>query len=98
MDEQSSSVPPDFNSGRGRIPENYVEYDLFLVQQKKGCRTLLQELEMLRKSAINICNTVTKEHIWQRDEFHLEMKSSEGVSPPTLPRLVYSQFSNSILA
>ncbi|KID78447.1 Protein ecdysoneless [Metarhizium brunneum] len=80
MDEQSSSVPPDFNSGRGRIPENYVEYDLFLVQQKKGCRTLLQELEMLRKSAINICNTVTKDHIWQRDDFHLEMKSSEGMT------------------
>ncbi|KAF5130527.1 Protein ecdysoneless [Metarhizium anisopliae] len=80
MDEQSSSVPPDFNSGRGRIPENYVEYDLFLVQQKKGCRTLLQELEMLRKSAINICNTVTKDHIWQRDEFHLDLESSEGMT------------------
>ncbi|OAA49535.1 regulatory factor Sgt1 [Metarhizium rileyi] len=80
MDEQSSSDFPVFGSGRGQIPENHVEYHLFLIRNQTGHQTQLQELELLRKTATNLCNTLLKDYIWQRDEFHLEVQSSQGMT------------------
>jgi hypothetical protein len=80
MDGQIPSSQPDFNSGRGQIAENCVEYYLFIVKQQTDARIQLQELEALRKAAISFCNGLTKNYIWQRGEFHLELKTSQGES------------------
>lgn len=81
MNDQVPPILPDLNSGRGQIAENCAEYYLFLVKEQANNQTQLQQLEILRKAAINLCNSLTNDYIWQRDGFNLELKSSQGKHP-----------------
>ncbi|KAI0024090.1 SGT1-domain-containing protein [Xylariomycetidae sp. FL0641] len=56
------------------LPDNCVEYMLFIIDSQLDARTLLAELEKIRKSATQLCNRVASEYIWQRDSFQLGMK------------------------
>ncbi|KAK0611147.1 SGT1 protein-domain-containing protein [Immersiella caudata] len=66
---------PAFNGFRMRLPEDCVEYMLFLVGDKN-----LTKLEAVRKEAIEKADALTKDYIWQREPFKLETKIQGGLS------------------
>ncbi|KAI1632037.1 SGT1-domain-containing protein [Biscogniauxia mediterranea] len=57
-----------------RLPDNCVEYVLFLIDSTLDARTLLAELENIRKAAVQLCSRIASEYIWQRDSFQLQVK------------------------
>ncbi|KAI1496022.1 SGT1-domain-containing protein [Biscogniauxia marginata] len=57
-----------------RLPDNCVEYMLFLIDSKIDARALLAELENVRRAAIQLCSRIASEYIWQRDSFQLQVK------------------------
>lgn len=61
------------------LPENCVEYVLFVLEQEPQPRKRLSSLEAVRKAAIQLSNQLTKDYIWQRDSFHLEVKCENGM-------------------
>ncbi|KAG7120696.1 Protein ecdysoneless like protein [Verticillium longisporum] len=64
-----------------RLPENCVEYLLFLVDQNSTDRRKeLSKLEDLRKNALASAKDVASGYIWQRGEFSLEVKSDQGLA------------------
>jgi len=65
---------PAFNGFRMRLPEDCVEYMLFVVGDKS-----LAKLESVRKAAIEKADSLTKNYIWQRDAFKLETKIRNGM-------------------
>lgn len=61
------------------LPDNSVEYLLFIIEgDKSDSRNTLAQLEKLRKSALDLCQDLTKDYIWQRDEFNLQLKNEGG--------------------
>ena len=62
-----------------RLPENCVEYMLFIVDSQVESRKLLSELEVVRKAATQLCNRFTRDYIWQRDVFQLQVKNEKGL-------------------
>lgn len=61
------------------LPDNCVEYMLFVIDNKLEPRTLLTELENIRKSAMQLCSATTKDYIWQRDSFQLQVERADGL-------------------
>ena len=81
---QSSFVPSD--AFDRQLSENCVEYFLFLVDEETDPRKCLIQLEALRRSAIQLTQSLTKDYIWQRDDFQLELKIEQGAYCPSLLR------------
>ena len=63
-----------------RLPENCVEYMLFIIDDQLESRKLLSELETVRKAAVQLCDRFTKDYIWQRDAFQLQVKNDKGLT------------------
>jgi hypothetical protein len=61
------------------LPDNCVEYMLFILDSRLEPRSLLTELENIRKAAMQLCVTTTKDYIWQRDSFQLQIKREDGL-------------------
>ncbi|KAI1130188.1 SGT1-domain-containing protein [Nemania abortiva] len=61
------------------LPENCAEYMLFLLDDSLEPRSLLAELENVRKTAMQLCGTIAKDYIWQRDCFQLRVKRENGL-------------------
>ncbi|KAK5625535.1 hypothetical protein RRF57_001251 [Xylaria bambusicola] len=61
------------------LPDNCVEYMLFILDTAFEPRALLAELENIRKSAMQLCLATTKDYIWQRDSFQLQVKRADGL-------------------
>ncbi|KAL2107120.1 hypothetical protein VUR80DRAFT_5682 [Thermomyces stellatus] len=64
-----------------KLAENYVEYALFVLPQKEegSARKQLSLLETIRKAALELCSSLTKDFIWQRDEFNLTLRNDHGL-------------------
>ncbi|KAK4452069.1 protein ecdysoneless [Podospora aff. communis PSN243] len=77
METENEARPgdPAFHGFRMRLPEDCVEYMLFVVGDKN-----LNKLEAVRKAAIEKAESLTKDYIWQRDGFKLETKIQGGLS------------------
>lgn len=60
------------------LPENCVEYMLFVIDDGSQPKEALSSLEAVRKAAVQLSNQLTKEYIWQRDGFGLETKTDSG--------------------
>ncbi|RYP49007.1 hypothetical protein DL768_005198 [Monosporascus sp. mg162] len=60
------------------LPENCVEYMLFMIDSRVESRKLLSDLEAVRKAAVQLCDRFTKDYIWQRDVFQLHIKNENG--------------------
>ncbi|UNI17348.1 hypothetical protein JDV02_003696 [Purpureocillium takamizusanense] len=73
-DEKSGSDKPQCH-----LPDNSVEYCLFLLEEQVDARRTLNALESLRKSALGLAQTLTADYIWQRDDFNLELKVADGL-------------------
>ncbi|KAI0542440.1 SGT1 protein-domain-containing protein [Xylaria digitata] len=61
------------------LPDNCVEYMLFLLDSTLEPRGLLTELENIRKTAMQLCAATAKDYIWQRDSFQLQTKRESGL-------------------
>lgn len=68
------------------LPENCVEYMFFIVESDPQPKRILSSLETVRKAAIQLSNRLTKDYIWQRDGFSLEIKTEKGTPPSDRPR------------
>jgi len=62
-----------------RLPDDCVEYTLFIIDSKlKSRKELLARLEAVRKESLKLSSGLLKEYIWQREAFRLELESGEG--------------------
>ncbi|KAF4121558.1 SGT1 protein [Geosmithia morbida] len=78
--EELPHDPTAGHSGFEReLSDNSVEYLLFIIGPELDSRALLSQLESLRKRAMELCRDLTKDYIWQRDEFSLELRNEAGL-------------------
>ncbi|GKU02526.1 hypothetical protein FLAG1_04646 [Fusarium langsethiae] len=64
---------------KNHLPDNCVEYLLFFLDSQPDARKQLSQIENIRKSAIDLANTLTKDYVWQKDEFNLTLKNENGL-------------------
>ncbi|CVL13309.1 related to sgt1 protein [Fusarium proliferatum] len=64
---------------KNQLPDNCVEYLLFFIDPQVDIRKQLAQIEIVRKSAIELATTLTKDYIWQKDEFNLTLKNENGL-------------------
>jgi hypothetical protein len=69
-----------FKGFKMQLPENCIEYMLFIIDVNLDTRRLLSGLEEVRKSAMRQADGLTKDYIWQRDPFNLEVKQDGGLT------------------
>jgi hypothetical protein len=63
----------------GQLPENTVEYMLFVIDdQQNEARKARPRLENIRKAAVELVQSLTKDYIWQREGFDLSLQSENG--------------------
>ncbi|KAK8120062.1 hypothetical protein PG999_004182 [Apiospora kogelbergensis] len=62
-----------------QLPDNCVEYILFIIDDQLEARRRLPALEHVRKKALQLAGTLTKDYIWQRDSLSLEVKNDGGL-------------------
>lgn len=64
-----------------KLAENCVEYSIFVLPEGEGnARKLLSLLETIRKAALELSTGLTKDFIWQRDDFNLALVNDNGGS------------------
>ncbi|KAK3322111.1 SGT1 protein-domain-containing protein [Apodospora peruviana] len=68
-----------FGGFRMRLPENCVEYMLFIIESGEAESCRLQTLEAVRKAATKTADELTQDYIWQREAFALETKVENGL-------------------
>jgi hypothetical protein len=63
-----------------RLPEDCVEYMLFIIDSSLTQRELLSQFEVVRKEALKLTKKLLKDYLWQRDEFSLksEIQALDG--------------------
>jgi hypothetical protein len=71
------------------LPENCMEYMIFIVDQRLEAQNVLPALEKVRKSAMQLSESLTSEYIWQRDSFNLELKTQRGLRLVLMPRTCF---------
>ncbi|KAF5549724.1 sgt1 [Fusarium phyllophilum] len=64
---------------KNQLPDNCVEYLMFFIDPQVEVRKQLAQIENVRKSAIELATTLTKDYIWQKDEFNLILKNENGL-------------------
>lgn len=62
-----------------RLPDDCVEYMLFIIDTMLTQKEVLTRLEVVRKEAIKLTGTLLKDYIWQREDFNLKLTQSNGV-------------------
>ncbi|KAL2163692.1 hypothetical protein VTH06DRAFT_5750 [Thermothelomyces fergusii] len=72
----------DFEGFRMRLPEDCVEYMLFVIGNKTD--NTLPSLEAIRRAADKKLDEIAKDYIWQKDPFRLETKTQKGLGLPYL--------------
>ncbi|KAK4099925.1 SGT1-domain-containing protein [Parathielavia hyrcaniae] len=70
----------DFDGFRMRLPEDCVEYMLFVIGDKTS--NALPSLEAVRKAADQKLHELAKDYIWQREPFRLDTKLQNGLGLP----------------
>ncbi|KAI8627547.1 SGT1-domain-containing protein [Xylariaceae sp. FL1651] len=60
------------------LSDSCVEYMLFILDIELEPHSLFTQLENVRKAATQLCATTTKDYIWQRDTFQLQIKRDNG--------------------
>lgn len=64
-----------FEGSPRRLTEDCVEYSLFIVDEKLKALQLRQRLCEIQSVARSLLKSICKDHIWQREPFHLELVS-----------------------
>ncbi len=80
MEAQDLSASKDPSSGFERtLAENCIEYFLFVIDAQADGRSRISILEQVRKAAISLATDLTRDYIWQRDSFGLDIKHNQGM-------------------
>ncbi|KAF7545648.1 hypothetical protein G7Z17_g9017 [Cylindrodendrum hubeiense] len=79
LDEGAGDPAPEHDGFEKQLPDNCVEYLLFILDSQLDARKQLSQIESIRRSAIQLTNTLTKDYIWQKDELNLELKNEQGL-------------------
>ncbi|KAI2622645.1 SGT1-domain-containing protein [Hypomontagnella submonticulosa] len=80
MDSQDNTeLSESFSDLSRKLPENCVEYLLFVLDIELDARNLLSELENIRKAATQLCDNIAKGYIWQRDSFRLRLERDQDL-------------------
>jgi hypothetical protein len=61
-----------------RLPEDCVEYMLFIIDSQLTPKEVLARLEAVGKEAVMLTRDLLKDYIWQRDDFTLKLEQSNG--------------------
>lgn len=82
FEQPTTDASDDNTSGHFErtLLENCVEYMIFIPQEHLEPRRSFSSLENVRKAAVQLSNQLTKDYIWQREDFDLETKSTDGSS------------------
>ncbi|KFY59997.1 hypothetical protein V496_05468 [Pseudogymnoascus sp. VKM F-4515 (FW-2607)] len=62
-----------------RLPDDSVEYTLFIIDKSLAQKEVLARLELVRKEATKLTGALLKDYIWQRDDFNLKLEQSSGL-------------------
>ncbi|OBT72728.1 hypothetical protein VF21_08818 [Pseudogymnoascus sp. 05NY08] len=62
-----------------RLPDDSVEYTLFIINKSLAQKEVLACLELVRKEATKLTGALLKDYIWQRDDFNLKLEQSSGL-------------------
>lgn len=63
-----------------RLPEDCVEYMLYIIDSRLTAKETLARLELVRKEAVKLTTKLLKDYIWQRDIFSLKLKLDDPSS------------------
>lgn len=63
-----------------QLSENSMEYMIFILDENLDGIKYLSRLESISKEATKLMQSVAKNYIWQRDEFHLSVVNQQGAS------------------
>lgn len=74
----TTSKEADQGGPINQLPDNCVEYLLFVLDPQLEARRQLSQIEAVRKSAIDLATSLTGNYIWQKDEFNLTLKNEQG--------------------
>lgn len=92
QDDDLKAFGEGFDGFPKRLPEDCVEYSLFIIDSKlKSQKELLARLEVVRKESLKLTDSLLKDYIWQRGDFKLEVESEKGMSlrsPLVIRRLI----------
>ncbi|OAR01296.1 hypothetical protein LLEC1_02717 [Akanthomyces lecanii] len=61
-----------------QLPENSMEYMIFILDDAAGGVKYLNRLESISKEATRLMDSIAKDYIWQRDEFRLSVVNEQG--------------------
>lgn len=79
LDDDFKGFDEGFNGFPKRLPEDCVEYSLYIIDSKlKSQKDLLSRLEDVRKESLTLLKVLTKDYIWQRDGFKVDVKTEKG--------------------
>ncbi|KAI1135420.1 SGT1-domain-containing protein [Hypoxylon sp. FL0543] len=81
MDSEDTFEFPEgsFGGFPRSLPENCVEYLLFVLDNDCEGRSPLSELENIRKEAIKLSDSIAEGYIWQRDSFQLRLERDQDL-------------------
>ncbi|KAF7876586.1 hypothetical protein EAF04_001674 [Stromatinia cepivora] len=80
LDDDFKGFGEGFDGFPKRLPEDCVEYSLYIINSKlKSQKDSLSRLEDVRKESLALLKDLTKDYIWQRDGFKLEVKTEKGL-------------------
>ncbi|PHH79414.1 hypothetical protein CDD80_4867 [Ophiocordyceps camponoti-rufipedis] len=75
LSETGEGVQNEINKLTRKAPENSVEYWLFVLGSDCEDGT---ELEVILEAAEDLAQRLTKDYVWQRDPFRLELRDQNG--------------------
>lgn len=81
VDKRKANGPP-FTGFERQLPENCVEYLLFVINSEADGRKHLSLLDGVRRSAMQLAADLAKDYIWQRDGFSVQVKHESGTQTP----------------
>ncbi len=61
-----------------QLPDDCVEYMLFVIDDTIKPHELVPSLEAVRDAAIQLCDNLTADYIWQRQSFNLDIRTEGG--------------------
>ncbi len=61
------------------LPEDCVEYCIYVIDSKLSPKEILGKLEAVRKDSLKLIDDLLIEYIWQRDSFKLDLESGKGM-------------------
>lgn len=78
--EPAEPADGGFKGFERSLPENCVEYMLFVIDAQLQQQHVFSRLDAVRKAAVQLSSRLTSDYIWQRDAFSVEVKNEKGVS------------------